>query len=387
MRVLIAGGGTGGHIYPGIAVAEALFDHDLKNEVLFVASKEGMEKNIIPKFNLRVRYPGARYQIKYISVIRCLRKLSLKSILSPFFALFAVFQSLFIILKFKPQAVLITGGFVGLPVAMAAYLLRVPVILQEQNVVLGVTNKVCSFFAKTVLLAFDESKKYFKSKKGVVVGNPVRKNILTADRATAINALGLSNDKLKILIWGGSQGSKAINEKVVEAAKKGIPEDFEIIHVIGKRDFAAVLKNINANLDPHKFVDLARLSKFDEIKNYYLVDYLDDVSRILAAADLVIGRAGATALAEIIARGLPSILIPFPYAAADHQTLNARVLVDRGAAVMMGENEFKAVNLFEFIAETSRQLEAMAAAVKNMQKGDPALKIIDIMGQFANPKG
>lgn len=373
MKILIAAGGTGGHIYPGLALAEGLLKKDSQNEILFVGSKEGMEKEIIPKYNFSVKYPSFKFQMKFISVIRCLRKFTLRSVLSPIFAILAIIQSMLIIDQFKPAVAFLTGGFVSLPVAVAAFVMRVPIVLQEQNVKLGVTNQICSKLAKVVLLSFDESKKYFKSKKGVVVGNPVRQSISVTQKEVARQVLGLAEDKIKVLILGGSQGARVINNVIVQLRQEGIPANVEIIHIIGRRDFDT--------LAPAKVKNLQKLSKLADFPNYYFVDYLDDIALVLAACDVVVGRAGATALAEMIELKVPAVLIPFPFAAEDHQKQNARVLEKVGAALIIDEKDFNVERLRDLLTlpDLGAKLATLRAGYQGIKKSDPVTKIVDII--------
>jgi UDP-N-acetylglucosamine--N-acetylmuramyl-(pentapeptide) pyrophosphoryl-undecaprenol N-acetylglucosamine transferase len=257
--------------------------------------------------------------------------------------------------------------------------------LQEQNVTLGLTNRICSLFAKVVLLSFEASFKYFRSKKARVVGNPVRKNILTVDRDAALASLGLAKNKVKILVLGGSQGARALNEVVCDLVKKGIPAGFEIIHVIGKRDLSSVIAKLAPEVDPSLFYNLECLSRFPGGANYYFVDYLTDISLVLAAADLVVSRAGATVLSEIMARGLPSILVPFPYAAENHQAINAAVLQDMGIAVVLKQDQLNSTNLLNLIFEITggTKLGQMASAAPKLKPKDAAARIVDIMCQVA----
>ncbi|MFA4858483.1 MAG: UDP-N-acetylglucosamine--N-acetylmuramyl-(pentapeptide) pyrophosphoryl-undecaprenol N-acetylglucosamine transferase [Candidatus Margulisiibacteriota bacterium] len=381
MKLLIAAGGTGGHIYPALAVAEEYLRRSASHEVLFIASRHGMESCIIEQSAFLKGLAPRRHRVQFIPEVRFSRQLNLRSVFAPWVAIAAWWQSLWIIKNFGPQAILVTGGMSVLPVALAAYFLRTPVLVQEQNVILGFTNRICSHFAKVILLAFNETKRYFKSDRSLVVGNPVRANILQAQRADAVKHLGLSSDKVKVLVWGGSQGARAINQVVLSIINGGVPDNLEIIHIIGRRDFENVMHTIDPSVDPKALRDRQELLQIQRVPRYFLVDYLDDVSGVLAAADLVVGRAGATGLAEMIARSLPGILIPFPYAADDHQRLNAQVLVNLGAAELLEEKDLSAAALLARIQDLvlpERRLP-MSQKMSELHFADSAARVVDII--------
>ena len=313
MRIIIAAGGTGGHIYPGIAIAEEIKSRDPKSEILFIGSEEGLEKNLVPR---------AGFNIKLIKSRALLRKVSYKALSAPFVSMLGFFQSLLILREFKPQVLLSTGGYASLPVVLAAKICSVPIFLQEQNVLPGITTRICNCWAKQIFLSFDESLKYIKGK---VAGNPVRKEILAADREKSRRAFGFLPNERVVLIMGGSQGARKINEAVVAALpllEKA--NNIKIYHLVGQRDMPLV----SDKLAGRKYAC------------YQNAAYLYNMADILAAADLVVSRAGATAIAEFVARGIPMILVPFPYSAEGHQDLNAEVMADKGTAVKVDNNDF-----------------------------------------------
>ncbi|MDD4179026.1 MAG: undecaprenyldiphospho-muramoylpentapeptide beta-N-acetylglucosaminyltransferase [Candidatus Margulisbacteria bacterium] len=310
MKVVIVAGGTGGHIYPGIAIAEALRQKEPSADILFIGSEEGLEKELVTK---------AGFKIKLIKARALLRKLSYKAITAPFVAAIGFFQALNFLSKFRPDVLISTGGYASLAAVVAAWLLRIPVFIQEQNYLPGITNWLCFRFAKKVFLSFSGSTKYYP---GIVVGNPVRQEIIKADRAQARRKLGLAADKKILLVMGGSQGARTLNKTVVAALPQ--VKGWEIIHAVGKRDY-----------------DLLGAGKLN-YSFYRPYPYLYDAADALAAADLAVSRAGATAIAEFCARGLPMILVPFPYSAEGHQDLNAAMLAEAGAAVVVKNADFTA---------------------------------------------
>jgi len=349
MKVVIAAGGTGGHIYPGMAVAEEIRRRDPQAEILFIGSQEGLEKDIIPREG---------YRLKLIFARALLRKLSYKSISAPFISLFGFFQALSILIKVRPPVLFATGGYVCLPVVAAAKILGINIFIHEQNVIPGMVNRLCSRLAKKVFLTFPESLKYIS---GEIVGDPVRQVIINMDRRCARDTLKLAEDKKVVVIMGGSQGSKKINEIVISAAEK-IPEGFECIHIIGNRDFPWVNNYL----------------KGKKILNYRSLPYVyAEMPLLLAAADVVVSRAGATAISEFLAKGLPMILIPFPYAAENHQMLNANAIAKSGAALVIDEKEFSAEKLLSLLTTEALDYAKMKTASMALAKPDAAERIVD----------
>lgn len=349
MKIIIAAGGTGGHIYPGIAIADELKERNPDADILFVGSKDGMEKQLINQ---------AGYDIKLIKSRALLRTLSYKAISAPFVTALGIFQAFFLLLRFSPQALISTGGYASLPVVLAAVLLRIPIYIHEQNVFPGVVNRFCKRFAKKVFLTFAESNKYLS---GEVVGNPVRKQIITADKSRSRHALNLSKNSKIILIMGGSQGAQKINEAVVASISK-LPKDIEVLHVVGNRDFSWVNQRVQGK----------------NIANYHAMPYLhNNIADALAAADLVISRAGATATAEFLVRNLPMILIPYPYAANDHQRENARVICKNDAAIMVENKDFTAEKFIDLISDPDFNYARMVSAAKKLAKPLAAKRIVD----------
>lgn len=347
MKVLIVSGGTGGHIYPGLAVAEEFRRRDPATPILFIGSAEGLEKEIVPQ---------SGFKLKLIKARALLRKLSYKAISAPFVCAIGFLQSLFLVRSYGPDVVISTGGYVSLPVVLAARFWRRPVCLLEQNVLPGAVNRLVSRFAGRRFLAFSEAKRYMS---GEVVGNPVRQSIIEADRGTARQALAVG-DRRAVLIMGGSQGAKKLNETLVSVLDR-LPENVFVLHIIGNRDYAWV----------------SRLLEGKRIENYRALPYLHDMSQALAASDLVISRAGATAIAECLVRGLPMVLIPFPYAAEDHQRLNAAVVVNAGAAVMVEDKDLTPEKLLGLLSQSSLDYAKMRDAALALARPDAAKRIVD----------
>ena len=349
MKIVIVSGGTGGHIYPGIAIAQEIKKRDPQSSILFLGSREGLENKIIPKEG---------YSLKLIKARALLRKFSYKALTAPFISAIGFFQSLWLLKRFSPNFLISTGGYVSLPAVTAAKLLRVPIILHEQNALPGAVNRICSFFANKIFLYFPESKKYIK---GEVVGNPVRKEIIEANKATAQEKFGLNPKMRIVLVMGGSQGAKQLNEIVVSSLDK-VPSDIFILHIIGDRDFGWAQRYLEGK----------------QLKNYRALPYLyAEMAHTLAAADLVVSRAGATAIAEFTIWGLPMILVPFPFAAENHQQLNAEAVAQNGAAIIIKEKDLTPQKFISLITNSAIDYDKMKKASLELAKPKAAERIVD----------
>ena len=320
MKVLIAGGGTGGHLFPGIALAEELLTRANNNEVVFVGTARGLEARVVP---------AAGYPLELISV-RGLKGMGFFRLLRSLFALPVAFiQSWMILRKHRPDVVVGVGGYASGPLVMAAYLQRVPTAVQEQNAIPGLTNRILGKLAKVVFVSFEEAKPFFPEGKSQLVGNPIRRKLL--DNYLRSRA---DTKTFGILVFGGSQGAKAINDRMMEALPflEPIRGQISFLHQTGKADGARVREGY------------AKLGFQAEV-----VEFIDDMSSAYAKADLIICRAGATTLAEITVCKKASILIPFPYATDNHQEVNATALVKDGAAMMLRESELTGERLAQEI--------------------------------------
>ena len=352
MKIAIVSGGTGGHIYPGLAIAEEIKKRDQEVSILFLGSEEGLEKELILREG---------YRIKLIKSRALLRKLSYKAISAPFISAIGVFQSLWVLKSFSPKVLISTGGYASLPLIIAARLLGIPIIFQEQNVLPGAVNRFCYRLAKKIFLSFEESLKYIP---GEVVGNPVRRGIIEANREEARKRLGLLPGEKVVLVMGGSQGSKKLNETVLSSLPQ-IPSNIKVLHIIGNRDFGWVNRYLEGR----------------EIKNYQAFPYLHNMADALAAADLVVSRAGATAISEFLVRALPMILIPFPYAAEDHQRLNAKAIAEKGGAIVIEEEVFTPDKFISIISDSALNYDKMRNALVKLASINAAERIVDFVYQ------
>lgn len=346
---MIVAGGTGGHIYPGIAIAEEIKSRDPGAEIIFLGSEEGLEKDLVPR---------AGFGIRLIKARALLRKISYKAITAPFVSAFGFFQALKMLWDFRPRVLISTGGYASLAAVLAARLLRIPVFVHEQNVLPGVTNRLCFRLAKEVFFSFDRS---LSCHKGKVVGNPVRKEIINASREDARKKLGLSPDVKMLLVMGGSQGARSINDAVVEALPE-LDGKWGIFHIIGTRDYRRIAGEVPAAKYPF----------------YHPFAYLYNVAEVLAAADLVISRAGATAIAEFAVRGLPMVLIPFPYSAEGHQDHNARLVAEAGAGAIIRNSEFNS-DRFVSLVNSNVDLVKMGQASLKLARPAAARDIVDLI--------
>lgn len=327
MKLMLTGGGTGGHIYPALSVAKELRKNNAKHEIMYVGTSRGLESKIIPAQNL---------PFKTIDIRGMPRKIDKDLILFGRDFVRGLLQARRILKEFKPDIVLGTGGYVCGPVVFAAWMKKIPALIHEQNVIPGITNKFLSRLSVKVLLSFEESKKYFPRAKTVVTGNPRASEIHRTNRNDALKALGLDEHKKTLLIVSGSQGAKVINENVLKIINNLLENNWlQIIYITGDRYYDKVNEKI----------------KGEDSKRIIIYPFLNEMYLALASADLVISRAGATTIAEITAFSIPSILIPSPNVTNDHQKLNAKTLAEREAAVLMEENDLTSELLEKNILE------------------------------------
>ena len=362
MRVLLSGGGTGGHIYPAVTIARALAARE-HAEILFVGTKQGLENDIIPKEG---------FAFRTIDVRGLERRLSLAALVTVGKAAVSVWQSLALIRSFRPDVVIGTGGYVCGPVLLAASLCRVPTVIQEQNVIPGLTNRLLARFVDGVVVGYAEAAHYFSHPgKVVVTGNPIRSDVMTTSREEGMRRLGLDPAKTTILVSGGSRGARSINEAMVAvhqhfAGRPGI----QILHITGQSEY-------------NSLVDKLQLLRIDlsGVGNSIIQPYLYDMPAALAAADLAVFRAGAVGLAELTARGIPAVLVPYPYAAENHQEYNARVLEKSGAAVVITDAKLSGPELarmIETLIEDKAALSRMAGASLALGRPQAADAIADL---------
>lgn len=335
MRVIVTGGGTGGHIYPAIAIAQGIMAKWPDSEVLYVGTAGGMESRIAPAAGIAFAAVTARgWQGRtpgqLVKALAAIRK--------------GETEARKIVEAFSPQAVIGTGGYVCLPVAAAAILKKVPVYLHEQNAYPGLSNRLISIWAQRVMTTFEEAAAHFPPsvrKKILLTGLPVRQEIAAAGRQEACARLGLDPGKLTILAVGGSTGARSMNLAMLTVIRHFCKDPaVQILHACGQRDYEMMQQRLEE----------AGVLYSGE-NNILLRPYIDEMQYALGAADLCIGRAGAAFLAEMTLCGIPGILVPYPYASGDHQTYNARSLEQKQAAVVIEDKKLSGEMLLQRIQE------------------------------------
>jgi UDP-N-acetylglucosamine--N-acetylmuramyl-(pentapeptide) pyrophosphoryl-undecaprenol N-acetylglucosamine transferase len=366
LRAILTGGGTGGHIYPAVSIAKEIQKRYKDSEVIFVGTEKGLESKIVPKEG---------FELRTIKVRGFERKLTLKNLVAVKEAVLSITNVRKIIKDFKPDIVIGTGGYVCGTVILGAALMGIPTIIHESNAFAGLTNKILFRFVDKIALNFEEAAKYFGNpKKVVITGNPIRTDILDISKQTGLLEFGFKDDLPLIIVTGGSRGARKINQSILalaeECSKMG---KFQLLHVTGDSQYEAVMKSYKD-----------RNISFDT-SNLKVVPYLHNMPYALAASDLIISRCGAMTLSEITILGKPSILIPFPYSADNHQEYNARALEKKGAAVLIIEKDLSEKKLKEAVLELlndKQKLNTMAANSRKLGVKDAAEKIGDIISEL-----
>ncbi len=361
--MILAGGGTGGHIYPAIAIANEFKFRFPDSDILFAGTRKGLEKELVSKNNFR---------LEFISAIGLARSLKKELFILPYFLVKSLLESRMVIKKFNPDMVIGTGGYVSLPVVLAAGLMGKKTVIQEQNSYPGLSTRILSLLAGRVFLSYQNSTRYFIFKKKLkVLGNPIREEILSGNKEEGLKKFNLEPNKKTVFVFGGSQGSKNINKAIkegMEHLKKY--EDLQFLWQTGNKDFEEIkdfMKSINLTST--------------------VLPFIQDMASAYAVSDLLVCRAGALTLAEVTACGKPVILIPYPFATADHQRYNALSLKEKGAAEVILEKELKGENLAELIAgliKDENRLKEMSDNSKMLAKPLATSQIVDEMVEFLN---
>jgi UDP-N-acetylglucosamine--N-acetylmuramyl-(pentapeptide) pyrophosphoryl-undecaprenol N-acetylglucosamine transferase len=366
MRVTIAGGGTGGHIYPAVAVVEYLRSVNDCVEVTFVGTRRGLESGIVPALG---------YKMHRIVSRPLPSKKDIRVAFTVFHAMVGLVQSFFILLVERPNVVVGTGGYASGPFVFAASLVGIPTLLIEPNVIPGRTTMLLARFVGRVALGFQESVRYFRKGTNLrVTGVPVRPGLLVPTREDGIKRFGLDPGRKTVFVFGGSRGAHSINQAFVDAASvlQGKP-DLQFVIQTGEADYQWVVK---------------ALSGLDVSCRAY--PYIDDIGYAYRASDLVVSRAGASTLTELAAFTLPSILIPYPHATLSHQEENARLMVNRGAAVVIMDRDLNGDVLAEAIVSIiydSARREMMSRSSGDMGKRDASREVATHLTELAKGKG
>lgn len=328
MKILIAAGGTGGHIYPGIAIADKIKKEIPEAEIIFIGSLVGMEKNIIPQTG---------YPIEYIKVRGFERELSIETLI----AIKGIFDGLRdsrkVLKRHSPDLVIGTGGFTAGPLLLEASKKRIPTMVHEQNAYPGKANRMLGKKVDRIAISFKEAEKYFPKGKTFLAGNPVRDEYRSLNPELERQGLGLKKTCKMILIMGGSQGAGSINKAALGLMKAfKNREDRFIYHLTGKEQFSMIKEALEKE-------------GLGESKNIIVEAYSDKVHKLLGGADLIVSRAGAMSVAEIAATGVPSILVPYPMAAGNHQEFNAKVITDNGGGILLEDSKLTKEGLVETV--------------------------------------
>ncbi len=354
-KVILAGGGTGGHLFPALAIADELKRRRAQAEIMFIGTNKGLEAKLVPERG---------YQIRFLEVRGFRRRLDLRNLFFFCYLAKSLRQAKTILEEEKPDVVVGTGGYVSGPPLRVARKMKIPILIQEQNSYPGVTTRLLAHKADRVFLAYDESKKFFRRQDNLeVVGNPVRPDLVRIGTSQAKKALNIDESKKVVLILGGSQGSVAINQAVLDGLSQLEGHNWlQIIWQTGNKDFERVKSILR-----------------DKKLPITAVPFIQEMAAAYAACDLIISRAGALTLSEITIVGKPAILIPYPFAAADHQRKNAETLVKAGAAEMILERDLNGVNLVQRILNSLRdesKLKAMSVESKRLGKPEALDRIV-----------
>ncbi|MEZ4933368.1 MAG: undecaprenyldiphospho-muramoylpentapeptide beta-N-acetylglucosaminyltransferase [Saprospiraceae bacterium] len=359
MKIIISGGGTGGHVYPAIAIADAIKKIKPEADILFVGAEGKLEMEKVPK---------AGYPIKGLNITGFQRKLTFKNLLFPFKLFTSLIKANNILRKFKPDVAIGVGGFASGPLLKMAERKNIPTVLQEQNSYPGVTNKLLAKNAQKICVAYDGMGRYFSKEKIVVTGNPIRADFfqnLESKIEEAYSHFGFDKNKKTVFIFGGSLGAKTINQAMeANAEKLRKNQQIQVLWQIGKLYVEDFGKCETANLP--------------NVKTEVFIDRMD---LAYAMADIVIGRAGALTISELCLVGKPAILIPSPNVAEDHQTKNAMALIEKNAAVLVHDKNAKEEMIstaIDLLNDENKKME-LAKNIKKLAKPNASVEIANVI--------
>ena len=351
-RFIISGGGTGGHIYPAVAIANELKSRFPEAEFLFVGAKDKMEMQKVPQEG---------YAIKGLWITGIQRKITLDNAMFPLKLTSSLLTSFKIIKNFKPDVVIGTGGFASGAVLKVASMLGIPTVIQEQNSYPGITNKLLAKKANKICVAYENLERFFSKDKMILTGNPVRQDLINeASKSEAVTYFKLDANKKTLLVLGGSLGARRINQLIEKELDFLLSQNIQIIWQCGK-------------------LYLNDYSKYNEKNNVQVVAFIDRMDLVYAAADVVISRSGASSVSELCIVGKPTIFIPSPNVAEDHQTKNAKAISDRNGAILIKESELEAQfeTIFsDLISNESKQVE-LSQNIKKLAKPNATKDIVE----------
>ncbi|WP_339888283.1 undecaprenyldiphospho-muramoylpentapeptide beta-N-acetylglucosaminyltransferase [uncultured Flavobacterium sp.] len=358
-KFIISGGGTGGHIYPAIAIANELKNKFPDAEFLFVGAKDKMEMQKIPQ---------AGYEIKGLWIAGLQRKLTLKNAMFPFKLTSSLWNSYLILKKFKPNVVVGTGGFASGAVLKMATILNIPTLVQEQNSYPGITNKLLAKKANSICVAYENLERFFPKEKTKLTGNPVRQDLISVEskREEAIDYFNLDKAKKTLLVLGGSLGARRINQLIAQELDFLLANNIQIIWQTGKL-YHEQYNNLTA-------------------ANVRVVSFIDRMDLVYAASDFIISRSGASSVSELCIIGKPTIFIPSPNVAEDHQTKNAKAICDKNAAILIKEseleNQFETV--FKDLISNEEKQKTLSQNIKKLAKPNATKDIVDEIVKLLN---
>ena len=355
---MISGGGTGGHIYPAIAIANEIKERNPDANFLFVGANDRMEMEKVPQ---------AGYEIKGLWISGIQRKLTLKNLIFPFKLISSLWNANKIIKKFKPNVVIGTGGFASGPTLQMANKKRIPTVLQEQNSYPGITNKLLAKKANKICVAYDGLERFFSKDKIVKTGNPVRQDLLeiSRNRIEGQQFFKLNTAKKTVLVLGGSLGARAINRLIESQVNWFVENDIQLIWQTGKLYYDEYKKHESGTIQVHAF--------------------LNKMNFAYAAADIIISRAGASSISELCIVGKPVIFIPSPNVAEDHQTKNAMAVVSKDAAILCKESELDTFqNVLENLVKNENKQNELSKNIKQLALPNATADIVNEIEKLLN---
>lgn len=352
-KFILSGGGTGGHIYPAIAIANELKLRFPDAEFLFVGAQDKMEMQKVPQ---------AGYEIEGLWIAGIQRKLTLQNAMFPLKLISSLWKSKKILRRFKPDAVIGTGGFASGPLLQMANSMNIPTVIQEQNSYPGITNKMLSKKANAICVAYENLERFFPKEKIVFTGNPVRQDLLDVDskRNEGISHFKLDATKKTLLVLGGSLGARRINQLIEKELDFLLANGIQIFWQCGKLYF-----------EDYK--------KYNDKENVQVVAFIDRMDLIYAAADFVISRAGASSVSELCLVGKPTVFIPSPNVSEDHQTKNAKAIVDKKGAILLKESELDSTfqTVFSDLISNENKQKELSENIKSLAKPNATKDIVE----------
>ena len=353
LKFILSGGGTGGHIYPALAIANELKLRFPDAEFLFVGAQDKMEMQ---------RVPQAGYKIEGLWIAGLQRKITLQNALFPLKLMVSLWKSRKIIKRFKPNIVIGTGGFASGPLLQMANNLNIPTVIQEQNSFPGITNKLLSKKANKICVAYENLERFFPEEKLILTGNPVRQDILDIDdkRSESLSYFNLDGNKKTLLVLGGSLGARRINQLIAKEIDFFINNNLQVFWQCGN----------------FYMTDYKRYSEREQVQ---VVSFIDRMDLIYAAADFIISRAGASSVSELCLVGKPTIFIPSPNVAEDHQTKNANAIVEKNGAILIKESELedKFQSIFSNLIQDINLQSELSHNIKKLAKPSATIDIVD----------